>query len=171
MTAITRPAAVWRRVAAALYDSLLLIALWMITSLLDVVIRDLLGLPRNLQALQVLEFSIGLLFFGWFWTHGGQTLGMRVWRLQVRRQDGAALRWPIAAVRYSVMLLTWIAVFLPAVLEMPSVAAHVHADNALAGSLIVCTVAVLALVLDRRRRALCDWASGTEVVELPRAGT
>ena len=163
-----RPAPVWRRLSAALYDSLLLIALWMITSLLDVVIRDSIGLARNFAALQVLEFSIGLLFFGWFWTHGGQTLGMRVWRLRVRRLDGSALRWPVAAVRYSVMILTWIAVVVPAIMQSPQVASHVHAGKATVAALIVAIVAAVVIVLDNRKRALCDWAAGTEVVELPK---
>ncbi len=167
MTDPVRPAAVWRRLAAAVYDSLLLVALWMITALVDVVIRDLIGLPRNLQALQVLEFSVGLLFFGWFWTHGGQTLGMRVWKLRVRRHDGSVLRWPVAAVRYSVMLATWIAVFLPLLLLSPKVAAHVHAGKAASVATIVCVLALIAVLVDRRRRTPCDWASGSEVIELP----
>lgn len=31
------------------------------------------------------------LFFVWFWTHGGQTLGMRAWRLKVQRMDGSSI--------------------------------------------------------------------------------
>ena len=29
--------------------------------------------------------------FGWFWTHGGQTLPMKTWRLRVLRQPGRLL--------------------------------------------------------------------------------
>jgi len=31
------------------------------------------------------------LFFVWFWTHGGQTLGMRAWRLKVQRMNGTSI--------------------------------------------------------------------------------
>lgn len=168
MSETVRPAPVWRRLAAAIYDGLLLVALWMVTSLFDVMIRDAVKLARNFAALQVLEFSIGLLFFGWFWIHGGQTLGMRVWRLQVRRPDGSPLRWPIAAVRYSVMILTWTAVVVPALMQSPQIASHVHAGKATAVSVIIAAIAAVMIVLDGRKRALCDWAAGTEVVELPK---
>lgn len=30
-------------------------------------------------------------FFIWFWTHGGQTLGMRAWRLKIQRMDGSTI--------------------------------------------------------------------------------
>lgn len=39
-------------------------------------------------------------FYGWFWTHGGQTLGMRAWKIRVVSLDGAALSWNQAARRY-----------------------------------------------------------------------
>jgi uncharacterized RDD family membrane protein YckC len=166
MPAPLQPAAIWRRLAAAVYDGLLLIALAMIVSLFDTIIRDMASLPRNPSALQVLVFSVGLLFFGWFWTHGGQTLGMRAWRIRVRRQDGATLRWPIAAVRYSVMLVTWFAFCLPSLLLSPTLASHVHAGKAAAACTIIAVLAAAAVLLDRRRRSLCDWASGTEVVDI-----
>jgi len=30
-------------------------------------------------------------FYLWFWTHGGQTVGMRAWRLRVQNSDGSAI--------------------------------------------------------------------------------
>lgn len=30
-------------------------------------------------------------FFVWFWTHGGQTLGMRSWRIRLLGEDGEAV--------------------------------------------------------------------------------
>jgi len=35
--------------------------------------------------------AVVCLFFIWFWTHGGQTLGMRAWRLKVQRMDGQSI--------------------------------------------------------------------------------
>ena len=34
--------------------------------------------------------------------------------------------------------------------------------------MIVAIIAAVVIMLDSRRRALCDWAAGTEVVELPK---
>ncbi|OGI41569.1 MAG: hypothetical protein A2150_00620 [Candidatus Muproteobacteria bacterium RBG_16_64_11] len=41
----------------------------------------------------------GFLFYGWFWTRGGQTLGMRAWRLRLTRADGGPVTWRRAALR------------------------------------------------------------------------
>jgi uncharacterized RDD family membrane protein YckC len=134
------PAPLWRRLIAATYDGLLLLGLWMGAALLDVIVRDLIQLPRDVLSFRIFLFLIGLVFFGWFWTHGGQTLGMRAWRLQVRREDGAPLLWPIAALRYAAAFVSWGCV----------------------------GIGMLWCLLDRKRRAWHDLASGTEVIVLPK---
>ena len=40
-------------------------------------------------------------FVGWFWTHGGQTLGMRAWRLRLVTADGQAVGWGHVAARFA----------------------------------------------------------------------
>ena len=170
MSNLMLPAPLWRRLIAAVYDGLLLLGLWMAAALLDLLVRDqLFGLPRQWLWLQCFYFVIGLGFFGWSWTRGGQTLGMRAWRLQVRRLDGSALRWPIATLRYSTMLITWMAATLPLLLLIPRYAAQpALVTTAVAAALLVLASAVQMLT-ESRRRALCDWISGTEVVVVPPA--
>jgi uncharacterized RDD family membrane protein YckC len=164
------PAPIWRRFAASVYDGLLLLALWMVAALIDTWVRDALGgAARTRLAFQILLFLVGLGFFGYSWTHGGQTLGMRVWRMRVRRSDGSALRWPTASVRYAVMLLTWFALLLPALLQFPALAAHVHGGAVMIAGVAFSVVALLVMLLDRRRRAPCDLAAMTEVVVEPKA--
>jgi uncharacterized RDD family membrane protein YckC len=38
-------------------------------------------------------------FFVWFWSHGGQTLGMRAWRLKIQRMDGNSISMLQAIIR------------------------------------------------------------------------
>ena len=38
-------------------------------------------------------------FYLWFWTHGGQTVGMRAWRLRVQNADGSAISLTQALIR------------------------------------------------------------------------
>ena len=97
----------FRRLSAALYDSLLLLAiLFFATALLlplnagQAFSPDQWGYP-----LYLLAISFG--FYGWFWTHGGQTLGLRAWKLQLVCWDGSALSWQRASVRFVGMLLAW----------------------------------------------------------------
>ncbi|MEW6167268.1 MAG: RDD family protein [Pseudomonadota bacterium] len=163
------PAPIWRRLAAAVYDGLLLIGLWMAALIIDTVVRDLLDLERGWAALRAYLFIVGLLFFGWFWTHGGQTLGMRAWRLQLRRGDGRPLRWLDAALRYALMLVVWGVVLAPAFLQLPRFASAPGAGTVTALASIVVAAGFIAMRLDPRRRGPQDWLSGTEVTQLPRA--
>ncbi|MBK1643289.1 RDD family protein [Thiocapsa imhoffii] len=87
----------WRRIGALLYDSVLLLGVLMLALMLIVIPYGLLtgGSPdeqplmRLLMQLYLLAVIIG--FYVFFWTHGGQTLGMRAWRFRVIRDDGETL--------------------------------------------------------------------------------
>jgi uncharacterized RDD family membrane protein YckC len=173
LTAPAIPAPRARRLAAACYDLLLLLAIWMVTLLASLFLHSLLGAVRNDPVNTLCLYLAGLVFFGWSWTHGGQTLGMRAWRLQLRRAGGAAVRWPVAALRYSLMLLCWLAtaaaLLLPAL--PPAVAAEVpHYAPLNQACAALAAAALLWLLLDRRRCALYDRLTSTEVVLLPRDG-
>lgn len=83
-----------------MYDSLLLFALLMIAALPVVVtVGENSEFVKN-PAYTLYLYAVSFLFFGWFWIHGGQTLGMRSWKLQVIRSDGFALGWDSALIRF-----------------------------------------------------------------------
>lgn len=52
---------------------------------------------------------VSFLFYGWFWTHGGQTLGMRTWNLYLIKPDGKFIDWNTAAKRYLAAIVSWLA--------------------------------------------------------------
>jgi uncharacterized RDD family membrane protein YckC len=160
------PAPLLRRLIAASYDGLLLLGIWMVALLIDIVIRDQFGASRDLAALRAYVFLIGLAFFGWFWTHGGQTLGMRVWRLQVVSASGGPLRWIDAALRYALTLVCWGIALTPAMAQLPQVSSHPQAGLV---SIITAALGALALLLmwrDPQRRAPQDWFSRTRMILL-----
>jgi uncharacterized RDD family membrane protein YckC len=95
-----RPAALWRRLAAMVYDFFLVFAIWIVVGF---VVMSALGIDK-VQAEQGLrplhqwllfagEILSAVLFFGWFWTFSGQTLGMQAWHVKVESLDGSPLRW------------------------------------------------------------------------------
>jgi len=51
---------------------------------------------------------VSFLFYGWFWTHGGQTLGMKAWNLYLIKPDGKFIDWKLARKRYVLALLSWL---------------------------------------------------------------
>ena len=108
----------WRRFASLVYDTLAIIAFAMLTVVLylfaiqglislDVIalngaedvsarIQDSLLLSGIRSSLLVL---VGLVFFGYFWTKSGQTIGMRAWRLKVQTNQGSLISWPQDIIR------------------------------------------------------------------------
>lgn len=101
------PASLFRRLAAFSYDLLLLAALMLCFTLLVVVIAAALGrsVPPGSVWFQFCVTALVAGFFCSFWVHGGQTLGMRAWRIRVVRDDGTKLTWPQAIVRFAAALV------------------------------------------------------------------
>ncbi len=87
------PAPLWRRLAALVYDSFLVIVIVMVTSgLYHAIVNNwLLGLDEaptgfNPVLSTILTFIL-FIFFAWFWSRNGQTLGMQAWRIKVRSSE------------------------------------------------------------------------------------
>ena len=100
-----------RVLAAIFYDLWLIAALWMLGVTLDTLLRHaLFGAAGGENYLLLWAWWIisPLLFFGWFWTHGGQTLGMRSWRIRVVDNQGEAIGWHQAVKRYVMAFLSWV---------------------------------------------------------------
>jgi len=101
----------FRRLAAICYDGLLLLALLMVATSLVIMPLGLEAGDTSIGRNPFFQFVIfGLIppfFFSWFWINGGQTLGMRAWRLQAVRDDGTPLTWRDALLRYFSALLSW----------------------------------------------------------------
>ncbi len=96
-----------RRLAAILYDSLLVIALLIVaTALILPLTRGHAIAPGNLWY-QGYVLLVAFAFFGGCWTLRGQTLGMLAWRLRIERRDGGPVRWRDALIRFAAALLSW----------------------------------------------------------------
>jgi uncharacterized RDD family membrane protein YckC len=97
-----------RILAVIVYDFLLLIAvLFLATAIL---------LPFNggeaftnykiLYSLYLL--AVSFCFYGWFWTHGGQTLGLRAWKITVFNDKHRLISWRQASIRFTAAIFSWI---------------------------------------------------------------
>ncbi|MEO0316456.1 MAG: hypothetical protein RL404_133, partial [Pseudomonadota bacterium] len=80
---------------AMLLFGVLFIATWLVSTLLQqrhaLYLRD---------ALQDWLFVVLGVYFCWFWTHSGQTLAMKTWRIRVVGRDGNPVHWRRALLRY-----------------------------------------------------------------------
>lgn len=103
--AAPRAPGIGRRLASALYDLLLVVALMFIATFpfLAFFGDATHGWRRHVLQAWVL-FVIGA-YFVWFWTRGGQTLPMKTWHIRLVRDDGAPLGIGRAIHRYVLALL------------------------------------------------------------------
>lgn len=138
------PAALPWRLLAASYDLLPVLALWMAVSAIVLVLR-------GNQPLAPLSIGQWVLWFGCWgvaggyavfsWRRGGQTLGMRPWRLKVCAVDGGTARLGALWLRYAVASV----------------------------SLAVFGLGFLWSLFERERRTWHDLASDTVMLRLPRS--
>ncbi|HEY8522050.1 MAG TPA: RDD family protein [Gammaproteobacteria bacterium] len=96
-----RPAGLARRLVAFVYDALLIAALLFAFTLALVLARGGRAIPPGTWWFGASLLALKALFFCWFWSRGGQTLGMRAWRLRVERRDGSPVAFGRAAARYA----------------------------------------------------------------------
>lgn len=163
----------FRRLAAGLYDALIVLAICILATFLIMPFTHsaaLESLYAHSSGLKMLYQSglliLGYAFFGGFWTHGGQTIGMRTWKLRVVRLDGARLDWYRALLRYLGMLIPWLLLLLGAELLMSAQQAAQALAWLVAGALalLAALAAFLWPAFDRRHLAWHDRLSGTRLV-------
>jgi uncharacterized RDD family membrane protein YckC len=97
--------------AAIFYDSWLIGALILLGATADTFIREILatrGIVSHYLPLQLYCLLAPLGFFVGFWTHGGQTLGMRAWRIRLVTPQGGPVTTPQAIQRYFAAIFSWL---------------------------------------------------------------
>lgn len=103
-----------RRLAALLYEGVLLFGVVMVAGWLYSTLTQQRHALQGRVGLQAVLFVVLAVYFVWFWTHGGQTVAMKTWRLRVETVDGRPLKPVQAIARY---LLAWLW-FLPSLLAV-----------------------------------------------------
>ena len=126
-----------RRLACLLYEALVAFAVFLAAVLAPQMVLAALGItlpPRLALAHFILAM---LVYFGWFWINGGQTLAMRTWHIRVvDAVRGGRLRPGQAILRY---LVAWF-------------------------SLLALGLGFLWALIDRDRQFLHDRIAGTRLV-------
>lgn len=101
------PPGFFRRLGALVYDALLLFGVLFAATFLILPFNAGEPFSRDQYFYPLYLLTVSFFFYGWFWTHGGQTLGMRAWRIRVRSTAGQALDWKQALLRFFAALLSW----------------------------------------------------------------
>lgn len=125
-----------RRFAVMLYESLVLFGVVMVAGLLYSPLSDQRHALQGRHGLQVFLFAVLGLYFVWFWTHGGQTVAMRAWQVQLVDRHGAPVS-PWRALARFVASWVWV---LPALLSTYLTQWQGHPSLTLHAALTVCAL-------------------------------
>ena len=156
------PASIRRRLAALVYESVLLFGVIFVAALaFSLVMQARNGLTyRHLMSVWI-AIVAGVYFVG-FWHRGGQTLPMKTWRLRVVAANGAPLSAGRAIARY---VLAWLW-FLPPLALHPLLGLTLPQTLLIAGIWFVQWAATGRF--DPLRQFLHDRLAGTRVVSVSR---
>lgn len=94
----------FRRMAAWIYEGLLLFALCAITGLIFSLAANSTNALTHHVALSIVLIAVMGIYFSWFWSKG-QTLAMKTWRFKITDTFGKPISIRLAAMRY---LLSWL---------------------------------------------------------------
>jgi uncharacterized RDD family membrane protein YckC len=135
------PAGLARQLAALAYDWLLIAALVFVFMLVLFIARDARGNgPPGKHWLRISVIVVAALFYCGFWTRGGQTVGMRAWRIRLVDTKGGPVGSRTALLRF---FAAWV-------------------------SALPLGLGYWWCLVDRRRRTWHDVLSGTAVVREPK---
>lgn len=153
------PCPLWRRLTALAYDLLIVVAIMMVVGLLCQLATAGKLIPTGTHAVvplwyQTLQGAVVAAYFIASWRRGGQTVGMRPWRIRVGREDGGAISLQQAVIRALVAAAPMLLLALEPTLGLRATLWAVLGAWALWFAVAL---------FDPRRRALHDLAAGTEV--------
>lgn len=139
MTDAPAYASPFARLVAAVYDLFPVFALMMAAGGIVVALRGGTAVPPGTWWFEAWLLLVLFAYYGGSWRRGGQTMGMRAWRIAVRDEGDGSIGWGRLALRFVV---------------------------AIVGSGLV--VGLIWMFFDAKRRALHDVVAGTVVVKLPK---
>jgi uncharacterized RDD family membrane protein YckC len=149
----------WRRLIALVYDLFAVVAIVMVVGLVCELATGGQLITTGAQVhidwwYQPLQVLVVAAYFVVSWLRGGQTLGMRPWRIRVTDGNGASLSMRQALIRAVVAALPLLLLLLAPAFGMKVALWAVAAGSA---------IWLVAALFVPRRRTLYDLAAGTEM--------
>lgn len=125
-----------RRLGSLGYEVLLLTAILFIGGWTFLFFARALDPALARPLLQLYLLALGAAYFVYCWTHGGQTLPMKTWRIRLETRSGGAITWRTGITRYLFA----------------------------AAGIGLCGLGLLWAIFDRERQFLHDRLAGTKIV-------
>lgn len=92
--------------AIIIYDLLLLIALLFLATAVALPFNQGEAYSATQYLFPLYLLFVSFIFYGWFWTHGGQTLGMKTWKIKIQTFNQQPITWKHAFKRFLMALFS-----------------------------------------------------------------
>ena len=153
-----------KRLLAALYDCFLILAsMFFATALTLPFTKGEIAAENNIY-MSFYLFIVIYVFYGWFWTHGGQTLGMRVWKQKLIQLDGTAVTWQQTFIRLITGLPAWLLLLVGLLLWAFPGKIELTEPFATVPNWLFAITGFIWVLLDNRSNNWRDKLSGTQVI-------
>jgi uncharacterized RDD family membrane protein YckC len=96
-----------RHLAAIIYDLLLLVAVLFFATAILLPFNGGEAFSHQQITYPLYLLTVSFCFYGWFWTHGGQTLGLKSWKIRLLNDSYQFISWRQAFIRFFVSMLSW----------------------------------------------------------------
>ena len=104
---VTKPG-LFRLLAAIVYDLILLLAVLFAATALVLPLNAGEAFTGRQFLYPIYLLGVSFLYYGWFWTHGGQTLGLKAWKIKVLTRNRETINWQQAGLRFFAAGLSWL---------------------------------------------------------------
>jgi len=160
-----------------LYDAMLLCAVWLMAGFAYIIPAQMFVQIDATQKnnLSTDEFTgpvfysylfiISWFFFAWFWTHGGQTLGLKSWSLRLQTTQGHTINWTQSLLRFLLAGTPWMmALFVFSELSKEQIVPSPYIYSVF----LIGFSGIFWIFIDKKNRSLQDIFSDTCIVKIPR---
>jgi len=174
------PAVFLKLIGSYLYDFMLLCAVWLLAGIVYMIPAQMLSQVDSSQIknLSTTEFTgpvfysyiflVSWFFFAWFWTHGGQTLGLRSWSLRLQSQEGYPVNWLQTLLRFLTAGTPWlVSLFIYQYIISSQILPPPYQYCAF----ILGFSGLFWMLFDKQKRSLQDIFSHTRIVSIPKKTT
>jgi len=134
------PAPFLVRIAAMIYESLLVTAVVFVASFIIIPVVGEMHAPWQRHLFQIYILGVLFAYFSAFWLRSGQTLAMKTWRIRLVTVDGGTLVFRQAVLRFFLALI----------------------------GLLLAGAGFWWALFDRDRQFLHDRLAGTRLIRVPR---
>ena len=152
---------IFKRLLAAVYDSFLILATAFIATALTLPFtKGNISVNNNIY-MSVYLLTVVYIFCGWFWTHGGQTLGMRVWKQRLVGVEGNAVNWQQSFIRFITAVPAWFLFLVGIILWVKS---DIAASITMIPGWLITLTGFTWVLLNLKNNNWRDKLSGTHVI-------